>query len=80
MTNPFDDEDATFLVLRNAELQHSLWPRDIAVPDGWETVFGPQSRRACLTYVEENWVDMRPRSLVEATGGRGDAAVDGARR
>ena len=34
MTNPFDDEDGTFLVLRNEELQHSLWPAFAAVPAG----------------------------------------------
>ncbi|MFE7595491.1 MbtH family NRPS accessory protein, partial [Kitasatospora sp. NPDC057512] len=26
MTNPFDDQDGTFLVLVNDENQHSLWP------------------------------------------------------
>ncbi len=26
MTNPFEDENAQFLVLRNAEHQYSLWP------------------------------------------------------
>ncbi|MEU7735437.1 MbtH family protein, partial [Streptomyces griseus] len=26
MTNPFEDEDGTYLVLVNDEGQHSLWP------------------------------------------------------
>ena len=26
MTNPFEDENGTFLVLSNDEGQHSLWP------------------------------------------------------
>lgn len=69
MTNPFDDDDAVFLALRNSELQHSLWPQRIAVPGGWEIAFGPDSRSACLEYIEQNWTDMRPRSLVEATSG-----------
>ena len=68
MPNPFDDEQAEFLVLRNDELQHSLWPVRIEVPSGWEPVFGPDGRAACLEYVETHWTDMRPRSLVEATG------------
>jgi MbtH protein len=68
VSNPFDDEEAVFLALRNAELQYSLWPRHIEVPGGWEIVFGPDSRSACLEHIEENWVDMRPRSLVEAVG------------
>lgn len=33
--NPFDDPDATFLVLVNDEGQHSLWPAFADVPDGW---------------------------------------------
>ncbi|MEU6753945.1 MbtH family protein, partial [Spirillospora sp. NPDC046719] len=35
MTNPFDDPDGTFLVLVNAEGQHSLWPEFADVPSGW---------------------------------------------
>jgi MbtH protein len=66
--NPFDDDDGVFLVLRNDELQYSLWPSLITVPDGWEVVFGPDARPACVEHIEQNWTDMRPRSLVEATG------------
>lgn len=62
-TNPFEDPDGTYLVLVNDEGQHSLWPAAIAVPSGWETAHGPDTRTSCLTYVEENWTDMRPRSL-----------------
>ena len=63
MTNPFDDEAAEFYVLVNAEGQYSLWPVFAAVPDGWTVAIGPDIRQACLAYVEENWTDMRPRSL-----------------
>jgi MbtH protein len=65
-TNPFDDENATFFVLVNDEDQHSLWPAFAAVPSGWRTVFGEDSRANCLAYVEERWTDLRPRSLREA--------------
>jgi len=65
MTNPFDDENGTFLVLVNAEGQHSLWPVFAAVPDGWETSFGPAGRAECLANIEASWTDIRPRSLVE---------------
>ena len=65
-TNPFDNEDGEFLVLVNDEDQHSLWPTIAEVPAGWRVVFGPQTRQACLDYVEENWTDMRPKSLREA--------------
>ena len=63
MTNPFDDADAEFRVLVNAEGQHSLWPAFADVPAGWTTVFGPESRSDCIGYVTDNWKDIRPRSL-----------------
>jgi uncharacterized protein YbdZ (MbtH family) len=66
MTNPFDDENGTFLVLRNEEGQYSLWPEFAAVPAGWDTVFGPAARQPCLEHVERHWTDMRPASLVAA--------------
>jgi MbtH protein len=63
--NPFDNPDGAFLVLVNDENQHSLWPAAIAVPDGWRGVHdGP--RADCLDYVERNWTDLRPASLVRA--------------
>ncbi|MGW4207275.1 MbtH family protein [Lentzea sp. NPDC004789] len=68
MTNPFDDPDGVFLVLVNHENQHSLWPEFAAVPDGWTRVHGPASRTECLDYVEREWTDLRPKSLIEAMG------------
>ncbi|MFE0130488.1 MbtH family protein [Streptomyces sp. NPDC059037] len=65
MSNPWDDPEGTFSVLVNDEGQHSLWPSFTTVPAGWTTVHGPASHQECLTYVEENWTDMRPKSLVE---------------
>ncbi|WP_224287768.1 MbtH family protein [Streptomyces olivaceus] len=64
--NPFDDPDATFQVLVNDEGQHSLWPAFAEVPDGWTVTHDEDSREACLAYIEENWTDLRPRSLIEA--------------
>jgi len=66
MINPFDDPDGQFLVLINAEGQHSLWPVIAEVPAGWDAVHGPAERALCLDYVTANWTDMRPRSLAEA--------------
>jgi uncharacterized protein YbdZ (MbtH family) len=62
-TNPFDDEKGTFFVLVNDEEQHSLWPSFTDIPAGWRRVFGEADRAACLGYVEENWPDIRPKSL-----------------
>ncbi|MCP2163256.1 MbtH family protein [Goodfellowiella coeruleoviolacea] len=66
MTNPFDDENGTFLVLVNDEGQHSLWPSFAEVPAGWRTVHGPDTRQSCVDYVETHWTDMRPLSLIRA--------------
>lgn len=63
--NPFDDDNADFVVLVNDEEQHSLWPVFADVPEGWRVVFGEASRAACLEYIEANWTDIRPRSLRE---------------
>ncbi|GLW47026.1 MbtH protein [Streptomyces sp. NBRC 14336] len=69
MSNPFEDPEGVYLVLVNDENQHSLWPDFADVPAGWRTVHGPAARQSCLEYVEENWTDMRPRSLAEAMDG-----------
>jgi MbtH protein len=69
MTNPFDDPDGSFFVLVNDEGQHSLWPAFAEVPAGWQPVLGPTDRQSCVDYVNENWTDMRPKSLIEAMDG-----------
>jgi MbtH protein len=66
MSNPFEDDNADCLVVRNDELQHSLWPAAHPVPAGWTQVHGPDARASCLDYVETHWTDMRPASLVAA--------------
>ena len=66
MSNPFEDDAAKYVVLVNQEGQHSLWPTFTGGPEGWTQVFGPESRQECLGYVEKNWTDMRPKSLIEA--------------
>jgi len=68
VTNPFEDPDASYVVLVNAEGQHSLWPILADVPDGWRVVFGEAERQECLDFIEESWSDMRPKSLIEAMG------------
>ena len=66
MSNPFEDADGSYYVLVNDEGQHSMWPAFADVPAGWTVVFGVDTREACLDYVERNWTDLRPKSLVEA--------------
>lgn len=66
MTNPFEDNDATYLALINGEGQYSLWPASITVPDGWTIAHPEDTRQACLDYIEHSWTDMRPHSLIDA--------------
>jgi MbtH protein len=64
MVNPFEDDSRDFCVLINGEGQYSLWPTFKKVPDGWSAV-GPRGARTdCLSFIEENWTDMRPKSLI----------------
>ncbi|MBI3212218.1 MAG: MbtH family NRPS accessory protein [Mycobacterium sp.] len=67
-SNPFDDTDGRFLVLVNGEDQYSLWPVFADVPGGWTVVFGGPDgvdRDSAMNYVDQNWTDMRPRTLRE---------------
>ncbi|MFE1368134.1 MbtH family protein [Streptomyces anulatus] len=66
MTNPFEDEDGAYLVLVNDEGQHSLWPAFAEVPAGWTVAHPEDTRQVCLDYVERNWTDLRPKSLMES--------------
>lgn len=55
-----------FMVLVNAEGQHSLWPARKEIPEGWSCIGSPAPKADCLIFVEGNWTDMRPRSLRQA--------------
>jgi MbtH protein len=63
--NSFEDEAGIYVVLINNEGQHSLWPATIEVPAGWSVVHGEDTRQACLEFVNDSWIDMRPKSLVK---------------
>ncbi|MEH0401371.1 MbtH family protein [[Kitasatospora] papulosa] len=67
MSNPFEDENGTYLVLVNDEGQHSLWPAFADVPAGWTVTHQEDTRQACLDHVERNWTDLRPKSLIGST-------------
>lgn len=67
MSNPFEDDSRRYVVLSNDEEQYSLWPATMEVPGGWTVVHSADTRQACLEYVEQNWTDMRPKTLREAS-------------
>ncbi|MFH9723424.1 MbtH family protein [Streptomyces sp. NPDC017254] len=52
----------TQLVVRNHELQYSLWPADRELPAGWEPEGFSGERQECLDHIERVWTDMRPLS------------------
>jgi MbtH protein len=64
MDNPFERDDIDHRVLVNDEGQHSLWPQFLDVPPGWRQVFGPANRSECVEYVDREWTDLRPASLI----------------
>ena len=54
-----------FKVLVNDEEQYSLWPSEKTIPEGWSDTGVSGSAEECKVWVDENWTDMRPRSLRE---------------
>ncbi|MFD5075698.1 MbtH family protein [Streptomyces sp. NPDC058371] len=68
-TNPFEDSEGRYVVLANDEGQHSLWPARIQQPAGWELLKSEATKPECIAFIEANWTDMRPRSVVAAMGG-----------
>ena len=65
MTNPFENEAGDYCVLLNDEGQYSLWPAFHKIPQGWTTVGPAGKRQQCVDWIEANWTDMRPKSLVK---------------
>ena len=65
MSNPFDSEDGRFFALVNDEGQYSLWPAFAEVPAGWKVAHEEDTRQVCLDFIEKNWTDMRPKSLIQ---------------
>ncbi|MDS0527392.1 MbtH family protein [Clostridium sp. SHJSY1] len=63
MSNPFENPNGTYFVLINNEGQYSIWPAFLDIPSGWTTIYGEESQKLCLDYINSNWVDMRPNSL-----------------
>jgi MbtH protein len=73
MTNPFEDAHGQYVVLVNDEIQYSLWPSFRPAPAGWTVALSERSREECLTWIEANWTDLRPKSLVDAMNADRDA-------
>jgi len=72
----FDSEDETFIVLINHEEQYSIWPHWKAIPGGWQAIEGIRGdKKTVLEYVDQHWLDMRPKSLRDWMAQQSQAAV-----
>lgn len=57
------DNNEMFYVVKNHEEQYSIWPSYKKIPNGWHSVGESMIKSECLSYIEQNWTDMRPLSL-----------------
>lgn len=63
---PDEREDRTiYVAVVNAEEQYSVWPADRALPLGWSDAGKRGNKDEVLSWINEVWVDMRPKSLRE---------------
>jgi MbtH protein len=60
------EETELYIVVINDEEQFSIWPHGKEIPLGWREAGKIGTKDECLAYVEQEWTDMRPRSLREA--------------
>lgn len=60
-----NDAHLQFDVVINAQGQYSLWPAGKPMASGWNEAGMRGERQDCLDYINEHWIDMRPRSLHE---------------
>jgi MbtH protein len=58
-----EQDDRIYKVVVNHEEQYSIWLADREPPAGWREVGKESRKQDCLTYINEVWTDMRPRSL-----------------
>jgi MbtH protein len=64
MYNNFTIDGDDFKVLINVEGQYSIWPSGKAIPEGWSYAGFSGSKESCTSYIDQNWLDMRPTSLI----------------
>lgn len=55
------DTEELCIVLLNDLGQYSLWPQGKQIPAGWRAVGKEGTQEECSAYVDEVWVDMRPK-------------------
>ena len=59
-SNPFDNPQGQFYILRNEQQQYSLWPHHCALPQGWVVECPLQPLAACNDWLAVNWSTLTP--------------------
>ena len=57
------EDNTIYKVVVNHEEQYSIWFADREAPLGWREAGKAGTKKECLDYINEVWVDMRPLSL-----------------
>ena len=60
-----NEDSRIYNVVINHEEQYSIWPADRENALGWTNEGKSGTKEECLSYIDEVWTDMRPRSLRE---------------
>ena len=60
------DDDQRYTVVVNDEEQYSIWSADARIPAGWREAGRTGTQAECLSYIDEVWTDMTPRSARSA--------------
>lgn len=63
MSVEVEQAEPLFDVVVNDEEQYSIWSVGKPIPAGWREAGKQGEKQACLDYIAEVWVDMRPLSL-----------------
>lgn len=71
-----DEDHKIYRVVKNDEDQYSIWAIDMDLPLGWHDQQVSGSKEECLSYINEVWIDMRPRSLREAMDAKNSTSVN----
>jgi MbtH protein len=70
------EETTTFKVLVNEEEQYSLWPARREPPPGWQDTGKRGTKAACVSFINDAWVDLRPLSLRKRMANKMSAGGD----
>ena len=52
-----------YRVVTNEEGQYALWQFKLAPPAGWITIHSSNSQEECLKFIDNNWLNIMPKSL-----------------